>query len=99
MARAMQRALAGFIGTACISFVNYILVFGNDIKEHNEHLKDVLLRLQECNFAQKEIDILSHKVSLKGITPAYDKIQSLSQKKIPSNITELRSFLGLASYY
>ena len=83
-------------------------MFGKDIKEHNEHLKDVLIRLQEvgfklairkCNSTQKEINILGHKVSEKGISHAHDKIQALSRKKTPSNVTELHSFLGLASYY
>ena len=85
MARAMQRALAGLIGTACISYIDDILVFGKDIKEHNEYLKDVLIRLQEvgfklairkCNFAQKETDILGHNISKRGISPAHDKIQA-----------------------
>ena len=98
VARAMQRALAGLIGTACISFVDDILVFGKDMKEDNENLKDVLIRLQEvgfklaikkCNFSQREINILGHKVSERRISPAQDKILALSRKKTPSNITEL----------
>ena len=48
---------------------------------------------------KSKIDILGHKVSEKGISHAHDKIQALSRKKTPSNVTELHSFLGLASYY
>ena len=108
MAKAMQRALAGLISTAWISFVDDILVFGKDIEEHNEHLKDVRRRLQDvrfklaikkCHFAQKEMDILGHKVSGKGISFAPEKTKALVNKKIPSNITELHSFLGFASYF
>ena len=79
----------------------------SNIREHNERLKACLLRLREngitlnaakCKLAQPRIDFLGMRISGRGIQPAIEKIRALQSFKEPSSQSELRSFLGLATY-
>ena len=46
-----------------------------------------------------EVEVLGHKVSSKGLHPMESKVQSIAKWKSPTNIHELRSFLGAIGYY
>ncbi|UYV84117.1 hypothetical protein LAZ67_X001223 [Cordylochernes scorpioides] len=53
----------------------------------------------KCSFGASNIKILGHQVNKDGIRPDDDKIKAVSQFPIPKNLQQLRSFLGLSSYY
>jgi len=46
-----------------------------------------------------ELEILGHKVSSEGLNPLENKVKAIKEWKAPSNIHELRSFLGAIGYY
>ena len=48
---------------------------------------------------QTEVEVLGHKISAKGLSPLDSKIESIKNWKLPSNLHELRSFLGAIDYY
>ena len=48
---------------------------------------------------QDQIDYLGHTVSSEGLRPKVEKIAALKQAPTPTNVTELRSYLGLLKYY
>ena len=56
-------------------------------------------KLSKCDFWLKEISFLGHIVSSKGIRVDPRKIEVIVQWEPPRNVTEVRSFLGLAGYY
>ena len=89
-------------------FIDDILVYSKDAKEHEQHLKIVLHTLREkklyaklskCDFWLKEVSFLGHIVSSEGIRVDPTKIEAVVNWKPPRNVTEVRSFLGLAGYY
>ena len=45
------------------------------------------------------MEYLGHKVNSDGIHPTADKIKAIKDAPQPRNATELKSFLGLLSYY
>ena len=53
----------------------------------------------ECNLFKTEVTFLGHVVSSKGISTDPRKIQAMIDWPAPVNVKELRSFLGLCSYY
>ena len=57
------------------------------------------MKLRKCDFWLKEVSFLSHIVSTKGIRVDPTKIEVVVTWKPPRNVTEVRSFLGLAGYY
>ena len=89
-------------------FIDDILVYSKDAHEHEQHLKIVLQTLREknlyaklnkCDFWLKEVSFLGHIVSSEGIRVDPTKIEAVMNRKPPRNVTEVRSFLGLAGYY
>ena len=88
--------------------IDDILVYSKDAQEHEHYLRIVLQTLREnklfaklskCDFWLKEVSFLGHIVSAKGIRADLVKIEAVVSCKPPRNVTEVRSFLGLAGYY
>ena len=57
------------------------------------------LKPQKCRFLQKEVTYLGHVVSENGVSTDPSKVSKILDWPISRNVSELRSFLGLASYY
>ncbi|CAB0029195.1 unnamed protein product [Trichogramma brassicae] len=80
----------------------------NSREEHEIHLRAVLKRLKQhnlrlnltkCVFGQSEVVFLSHLVNANGFSPLPDKVQDIQNFPQPTNIDELRRFLGLVNFY
>ncbi|WVZ70258.1 hypothetical protein U9M48_018935 [Paspalum notatum var. saurae] len=91
-----------------VVFIDDILVYSKNEKEHEEHLRIVLSRLREhklyakfskCAFWLKEVAFLGHILSAKGVAVDPSKVEDVLNWKQPQTMTEIRSFLGLAGYY
>ncbi|UYV74943.1 hypothetical protein LAZ67_12001873 [Cordylochernes scorpioides] len=57
------------------------------------------LNHKKCLFGSRRIKISGHLVDANGIHPDPEKVEAVSKFPRPKNISELRSFLGLYSYY
>ena len=66
-----------------------------------EHIPQHGLKLKgsKCEFFRTQVQYLGHIASDQGIQTDPDKIAALKQWPTPSNLKELRSFLGFAGYY
>jgi hypothetical protein len=56
-------------------------------------------KFSKCEFWLDEIPFLGHIISKGGISVDPSKVTAIVGWKIPSSVTEVQSFLGLASYY
>ena len=88
-----------------VVFIDDILVYSKNDKEHKQHLRIVLQTLREkqlyaklskCDFWLKGVFFLGHIVSSEGIKVDLAKIKAIVNWKPPRNVTEVRSFMGLA---
>ena len=61
--------------------------------------KQLFAKLSKCDFWLKEVSFLIHIMSVKGIRVDSAKMEAIVSWKPPQNVTEVRSFLGLAGYY
>ncbi|WVZ83990.1 hypothetical protein U9M48_031076 [Paspalum notatum var. saurae] len=78
-----------------VVFIDDILIYSKNEKEHEEHLRVVLTRLREHKLYAK-----FSKCRLKeGVAVDPSKVKDVLNRKQPETITEIRSFLGLAGYY
>jgi hypothetical protein len=91
-----------------VVFIDDILVYSKSMEEHEDHLWIVLQRLREhqlytkfskCEFWIKEVPFLGHMVSPEGIAVDPNKVKEVLEWKTPMTVSEVRSFLGLATYY
>jgi hypothetical protein len=91
-----------------VVFIDDILVYSNSRLEDEQHLSVVLQTLREnrlyakldkCEFLLKEVVFLGHVISVEGIFVDPRKVEAVLRWERPTNVTEIRSFLGLAGYY
>ena len=61
--------------------------------------KQLYAKFSKCEFWLREVSFLGHVVSASGIRVDPSKISAILNWKPPRNVTEVRSFLGLAGYY
>ncbi|KAK3726580.1 hypothetical protein QZH41_011040 [Actinostola sp. cb2023] len=54
---------------------------------------------KKCNLFQQSVTFLGHVVSADGISTDPEKARAVKDWPVPSTVSELRSFLGLCSYY
>eukprot|EP00731_Ephydatia_muelleri_P003232 Em0001g3232a len=106
--RLMECVLAGLTYEQCLIYLDDIVVFSVTFDQHLERLKTVFHHLAEaglklkpskCHFAKSEIRYLGHIVSRQGIQADPDKTSAMISFPVPSDIKELRQFLGLTNYY
>lgn len=105
-----QRTMEGLLqGIPHVTiFLDDVLLTGKDDREHLQTLATVLKRLQEaglrlkrakCLFMNEEVMFLGHKVDATGLHPVHEKVQAIKEAPTPSNVTELKAYLGLLNYY
>ncbi|XP_075478857.1 uncharacterized protein LOC142519714 [Primulina tabacum] len=91
-----------------IVFIDDILIYSKTRELHAEYLRTVLellrekqlyAKLKKCEFCLEQISFLGHIVSRDGIVVDPMKIEIVKQWPIPTTVSEVRSFLGLAGYY
>jgi hypothetical protein len=91
-----------------VVFIDDILIYSKNEEEHAQHLRIVLTRLREhqlyakfskCAFWLEEIQFLGHVLSANGIAVDPSKVKDILEWKPLTTVHQVRSFLGLASYY
>jgi len=89
-------------------YLDDILITGETEAEHLKSLEQVLERLAKaglrvkkpkCIFMAPSVAYLGHVIDAKGIHPLPDKVKAIQQAPTPKNVTELKSYLGLLTYY
>ena len=104
----MNQTFADVLDKFVLCFLDDILIFSRTAEEHARHLRLVLTRLRDqelyvkmskCAFMQREVSFLGHRIGADGLRVSPDKISAVQQWPQPRNVTEVRSFLGLANFY
>ena len=102
-----QRTLLHGIPNICV-YLDNILVTGKTTKEHLDNLTEVLTRLetagmrlkqQKCQFSMSEVEYLGHRINPDGLQPTLTKVKAITEAPAPTNVSELKAFLGLVNYY
>ena len=104
----MDCIFSGLQYETVIVYLDDLIVFGSDYDEHLQYLEEVLKRLSKanlkfsplkCYFLKLKVEYLGHVVSHGEIRPDPSKVSWIKEWPRPSTVKELRSFLGIASYY
>jgi hypothetical protein len=89
-------------------FIDDILIYSRTTEEHDDHLRLVLLCLREhklyrklskCSFYQSKLHYLGNVFSGKGIIVDPEKVEAIMECPVPTNVSEVRNFMGLVGYY
>ena len=99
----MNDVLFDYLDGFMVVYLDDIVVYSKTLTEHEKHLRlrknRLYVKPEKCEFAQEEITFLGHKISARLIRMDKGKVQAIMEWTIPTKVTELRSFLGLANYY
>ena len=109
---ALYQAMVDTMGEALYVYVviwaDDIIIFSKTMEEHIRHVDDVLRRLDRNGFCisrkkimlgQKEVKWLGYTISAEGIRPDMDKVKKLQEMRKPETLKELRSALGMWTYF
>jgi hypothetical protein len=106
--RLMNEVLEGILWDFVVVYLDDLNVYSATFDQHLEHLRAVFERLrsaglklnpEKCYFAKHELAFLGYLISAEGIHTDPAKIEKVKEFPVPRNVTQLRGFLGLASYY
>ena len=89
-------------------YLDDILIFTATLEEHRQVVHEVLKRLQDynlylrpekCEFEQKEVEYLGLMISKGKVRMDLAKVEAVTNWKTPSNLKEVRGFIGFANFY
>ncbi|XP_055347368.1 uncharacterized protein K02A2.6-like [Paramacrobiotus metropolitanus] len=98
----IERILQGCEGVAV--YIDDIIVTGKTDEEHQRNLEAVLERLEKyglrvklskCRFMQESVEYLGFVVDRRGRHISHDRMKALVDMKMPTNVSELRAYLGM----
>jgi hypothetical protein len=104
----MNKVFMEYLDQFVVVFIDDILVYSQNEEAHEEHLRLVLQKLRnnqlyakisKCDFWLKEVAFLGHIIMNGGIKVDPGKISEILNWKQPTNVSKIRSFLGLGGYY
>jgi hypothetical protein len=104
----MNKVFMEYLDKFVMVFIDDILIYSKNDSDHEEHLRMMLQKLRDnqlyakfinCEFWLDEVHFLGHIISKGGISVDPAKVTTIVGWKIPSTVSEVRSFLGLAGYY
>ena len=104
----MENCLGELHLSWCIIYLDDIIIFSDNPKEHLHRLKGVFTKLDKaglklkpnkCELFKTKITYLGHIVSSKGIETDPRKVEAVKNWTVPKIITDVRSFLGFTNHY
>ena len=104
--RLMENLLSGISNV--IVYIDDILISGATEEEHLKTLAQVLSRLEQaglrvqkpkCEFMAPSVTYLGHMIDQHGLHPLQEKVKAVQDAPDPKNVSELKSYLGLLTYY
>ena len=90
------------------AYFDDILIYSETLEEHSFHLQsvfdrlrqhDLRLKLKKCSFLQSETSYLGFIIDRDGIRPDPKKVDAIKPLPRPTCVREVRSFIGMCSYY
>jgi hypothetical protein len=104
----MNSVFMDYLDKFVVVFIDDILIYSQNEQEHEEHLRKVLQRLQDCQLYAKlskcefwisEVLFLGHIINRDGLAVCPKKVAGIMNWKAPKDVRGIKSFIGMAGYY
>jgi hypothetical protein len=104
----IQHVLREYLDICCFVYINDILIFSKTKEEHLVVLKNIMDKLREhslkasrnkCKFFSSRVTFLGFDITKDGLKMNGKKLATIADWPFPSNLKELRRFLGFTNFY
>jgi hypothetical protein len=104
----MNKVFMEYLDKFVVVFIDDILIFSKIQEECETHLRLLLEKLRahqlyakfsKCKFWLTKVSFLGHVISVDGVSVDPGKVKDVLDWMPPTNVSEIRSFLGLVGYY
>ena len=104
----INTTLKQFIDKCCIVYLDDILIYSKTEEQHKKDVQAILAILDEekfvinigkSHFNIQELTFLGFEVTRHGILPSKSKTEAIRTWPVPSNVQQVRQFLGLAQHF
>jgi hypothetical protein len=104
----MNKVVMEYLDKFVVAFIDDILIFSKTEEEHEKHLRMVLekpisnqlyAKFSKCESWLTKVAFLGHVISAGGVSVDPSKVKDVLNWTLPTNASEIHSFLGLAGYY
>jgi len=106
--RMVDLVFKSLINKCLVAYIDDLNCYSNEHEEHLHHLEQVFkcvraanlkLNIEKCYFFKKRINFLGYIISDKGLEADPKKVEKIRDFPIPKTLKQVRSFIGIASYY
>jgi len=104
----MNDMFSNLLDVCIVVYLDDILIYSDDITQHQSHVKEVLKRLQKaglyakaekCEFHSDSVEYLGYVLSPAGLTMSDTKVKTIQEWPEPKKVKDIQSFLGFANFY
>ena len=104
----MNQIFSSFLQKFVVVYMDDIFIYSTTEQEHLQHLRSVFMTLREsrlfvklskCDFFKTDVKFLGHLVGAEGVRVDPSKVAAVQSWSPPSNVGEVRSFLGFANFF
>jgi len=104
----MNDMFSNLLDVCVVVYLDDILIYSDDITQHQSHIKEVLKRLQKAGlytkaekyeFHSDSIEYLGYVLSPSGLTMSDAKVKTIQEWPEPKKVKDIQSFLGVANFY
>jgi hypothetical protein len=96
------------LSARCMAYVDDVFVYTTDVPTHLDMmrrlfnvLREVGLKIhnEKCEFMKDKVKFVGHVFGKDGIEPEFGKVEAMSTFPVPRTKKQLRSFIGLVTFY
>ena len=104
----MNNIFSNLLDVCVVIYLDNILIYSNNMSEHQQHVKEVLKRLyktglyakaEKCEFHSKSVEYLGYILSPSNLTMSNNKIKIIQDWLEPKKVKDIQSFLGFTNFY
>lgn len=106
--RELNKAFSALLYKSLVIYIDDLASYGRNFEEALNNLRKTFeilrtmkfsLKTKKCNFFFNKIELLGHEISIDGVRPLDRNTKAIIEFKIPKTIKNVRSFIGMCSYY
>jgi hypothetical protein len=106
--RWINKVLSNYLDIFCITYLDDILIYSDNITQHQEHVRLILERIRQvglslkptkCEFYTHKTEYLGYIIVPEGISMDPEKVKAVKEWQRPTTVKGIQSFLGFANFY